>query len=317
MVAPYLECRRKFQLSILDDLVLRDTPIPLTLGSAFHYGQEAAFLRAQSIQIEYGDPAGGGPWPPAVLDDLREEALRAARAWPRATPAIVAEAERLLWEYWSGGGGDAPAAARDLQEWWIESVEETCRGPLHTVAGAGAAGASARGAGPRNVLWEARMDLIVTVRAPAGRAWRGGPWIVNWKTARELRGETFSGPRREGQFLSEQIAARAAGRPARGLILAVLTKAARPAFVRDYVMWTDEEITSFARDLITYVSEIRARGRRGPWPMNPISCQGRYRRCDFWDLCADGSLARPLYGDRTDVWENGGRLPAYSLAEDW
>ena len=263
-----LRCDRRFQLSVLQDLVPLDSKPALAIGSAFHYGMEAAW---RSVREGQRDPY-------ACL----RHAKRAAQTYPWAGGFERAEARRLLEAYWWGtaAGHGGP---RDLAEWEVLGVEETVGGRI----------------GPEQVPWEARLDLRVQVHEPAPRVFHG-IWAVNWKTAHRVEEGTFGNASRTGQFLAEAVACRAAGLGVRGLILAIITKERTPTVFRDYVTWQDHQIAEAESDIAHRVVGLQARVESGEkrWPVNLHGCTDRYGRCPYWDYCEDPALAQPLYGPR-------------------
>lgn len=261
----------------------------MSAGSAFHYGQEAAFTLGQSARAAGEDPD---------INACRAEAVAAVDAYPYCGEESRAVARRCAEFYWSPDGG----AQRDLAEWRILGVEKILRG---------------RVGGPRGVTWGATVDLLVEVGPPAHRQWHG-LWVVNWKTASDLRQGTFGWARRDGQFLSEQLAARAAGIPVRGLILCVIAKTKIPTYTRDYVEWPDRLIDDFAVDVLYNVRVARNTiSRRGPWPQNHNSCADRWGPCEYWDLCEDGNAARGCFGTRAEAARAQAGEPLVTLSEDW
>ena len=288
-LADFLACRRRFKHGVIDDVVpLLRAPV-LSTGSAFHYGQEAGFTAVKEYQAACDEP---------LLGACHVEAINAVDAYPYCGEESREVARRLAQFYWSPEGG----AERDLSEWRILGIEKTLTGRI---------------GGSRGVTWGATVDLLVEVGPPAHRQWHG-IWTVNWKTASDLRQGTFGWARRDGQFLSEQLAARAAGIETRGMILAVVTKTKNPTYTRDYVEWPARLVDDFAVDVLYNVRVARnAMSRKGPWPQNYNSCSDRYGPCRYWDLCEDGEMARGCFGTRAEAAMAQSGDPIFTLDEDW
>jgi len=145
-----------------------------------------------------------------------------------------------------------------------------------------------------------RIDLIVL--------WHGKIILIDHKTAARPKNR-FSSVAHEGALFTQELVGRVTvpklyGQPFGGVWLNVIGTNAPYEFIRKPLHFPPNILRSAAKSLDFWLkgAEDLINSGLSPWEYpQSWQCQGRYSRCDYWDLCKIGREAETLFEYREAV----------------